>query len=389
MTRRLYYTDAYLTRFEAGVLERADGGRRIYLDQSAFYPTSGGQPHDMGELGGVAVRDIVDEGERLAHVLDGPLPPIDVVTGVVEWTRRFDHMQQHTGQHLLSAVFADLFGLETLSVHFGNELSTVELGAESIGRDRLLAVEARANEIVAENRPVSIGFEEAATATGLRKPSERDGMLRIVAIDGVDRSACGGTHVRATGEIGVILLRRVEKIRKATRVEFVCGLRAVRRARADFDALTGAAAALSSSIDDVPSMVAAHNTEARELDGARKRLERELATFRARALHDSTPVTADGLRRAVLERERGGDDLRDLALAFTALPRTVLTATVREPPSVLLAASRDSGVDAGSALKSLLAEVGGRGGGSPTLAQGSVPSAALLPGISQRLSAVP
>lgn len=388
MTRRLYYSDAYLTRFDAAVLERADDGRRIYLDQSAFYPTSGGQPHDLGELGGVSIRDIVDEGDRLAHVLAQPLPPGDAVTGVIDWPRRFDHMQQHTGQHLLSAVFADLFDLQTLSVHFGSDLSTVDLDGEGIGHERLVAAEARVNEIVAESRPVSVSFEDAATAAGLRKPSDRDGTLRIVTIDGLDRSACGGTHVRATGEIGVVLLRRVEKIRKATRVEFVCGLRAARRARRDFDALTGAAAALSSSLDDVPALVAAQAEQGRELDNARKRVEKELAAYRARELYDDTPVDADGLRRAMLQRDRAGDDLREFALAFTALPRSVLASTVHEPPSIMLATSRDSGIDAGKVLKALLTEVGGRGGGSPTLAQGSVPSVDLLPALSERLSAL-
>lgn len=386
MTRRLYYDDAYLTRFDARVVERVDGGRRVYLDRSAFYPTSGGQAHDVGELGGCTVEDVVDEGDRVAHVLAAPLPPADSVSGAIAWPRRFDHMQQHTGQHLLSAVFADLFGIETLSVHFGGDLSTVDLAAETIAPERVLAAEARANGLVAANRSVAVSFEDAAIATGLRKASERTGTLRIVTIDGVDRSACGGTHVRATGEIGAILLRRVEKIRKATRVEFVCGLRAVRRARADFDTLSAAAAALSSSVDEVGSLVVAQADERRELDNARRRLARELAEYRARELYDRTPADEDGLRRVTLHRESGGDDLRTFAQAFTALPRAVLAATIVSPPSVLLAASADSGVDAGRMLKALLAEVGGRGGGSPSMAQGSIPGPDLLPTITQRLA---
>lgn len=386
MTRRLYYTDAYLTRFDARVEERADGGRRVYLDQSAFYPTSGGQPHDLGDLAGISVQEVVDEGDRVAHLLAAPLPDAGVVSGEVAWPRRFDHMQQHTGQHLLSAVFADLFGYATLSVHFGAELSTVDLEVESLPREQLLAAEARANALVAEDRPVTVSFEEAATATGLRKPSDRAGTLRIVTIDGVDRSACGGTHVRATGEIGAVLLRRVERIRKATRVEFACGMRAVRRARADFESLSAAAAALSAGIDELAPLVEAQATQLRESDNARRRLEKELAEYRARELYDATAADADGVRRVVQRRDSGGDELRSFAQAFTSLPRSVLAAVVADPPSVLLATSADSGMDAGRTLKALLADVGGRGGGSPRLAQGSVPSADLLAAISERLA---
>ena len=223
MTQRLYYADAYRMRFDARVVDRADDGRLLYLDQSAFYPTSGGQPHDVGTLGGVAVADVIDEGDRVAHRLQTPLPldAVDrVLEGVVDWPRRWDHMQQHTGQHLLSALCADRFGWATLSVHFGPESSTLDLSCERMTPAVQHELERMANAIVCENRSVTVSFEEALSAVGLRKASDRDGTLRIVSIDGTDRSACGGTHVRATGEIGAILLRRVENAKKATRLEF-------------------------------------------------------------------------------------------------------------------------------------------------------------------------
>jgi alanyl-tRNA synthetase len=234
MTNRIYYTDAYRTEFTAAVIDRADDGKRVYLDETAFYPTSGGQLHDLGTLGGVKVVDVVDEDDRIAHVLSAPLGATTPVRGEIDWTRRHDHMQQHTGQHLLSAVLEDLFGFKTVSVHFGAEYSTLDLDAELVTYQQLVAAEARANETVAEARPVTVTFEDARAAAGLRKDSDREGTLRIVSIEGVDRSACGGTHVRTTAEIGTVLLRSTEKIRKATRVEFVCGARAVRRARRYF-----------------------------------------------------------------------------------------------------------------------------------------------------------
>lgn len=378
MTDRLYYADAYCARFGARVTSRAEDGRRVYLDRSAFYPTSGGQRHDLGTLGGVAVTDVVDEDDRVAHVLAAPLDA-DEVEGVVDWPRRWDHMQQHTGQHLLSAIGADRFGWETVSVHFGAESSTIDFGVESIGPETLQELERLANAGVTENRPVTVTFEEAEMATGLRKPSDRGGVLRIVSIEGIDRSACGGTHVRATGEIGAIMLRRVEKVRKATRVEFLCGMRAIARVRGEYDVLARLANGLSCSIDELPTLVPAQAEQLRALENDRRRLEGEVNAARARDVHAALPPGDDGVRR-LLERRAGGkvDDARALALAFAALPKGVVAVAVATPPAILVAASDDSGVDAGRLLKEALGAVGGRGGGSARLAQGTVPDAAAL-----------
>lgn len=387
MTERLYYTDAYLQRFEAGVVSRSDDGRRIYLDRTAFYPTSGGQPNDLGTLGGVDVLDVVDENDRVAHLLATPIDG-EVVTGEVAWTRRFDHMQQHTGQHLLSAVFADSLGWATLSVHFGPDYATLDLDTESIAPEQLRDMELRANALIADDRPVTISFEDAAGSEGLRKASARTGTLRIVTIDGIDRSACGGTHVRSTGAIGTILLRRQEKIRRATRVEFVCGLRAIRRARADYETLAAMANAQSCSIDELSPIVAAQAEQLRTLESERKRLEGELAAFRARDAVAAAPVDAHG-RRWVVNRRRTGrvDDVRALALAVAAIPTGVFVAAVDDPPTILLATSAESGLDAGAALKPALAAAGGRGGGSARLAQGSVPSVEALASVLDSLGA--
>jgi alanyl-tRNA synthetase len=378
-TNRLYYTDAYRASFTATVLDRSEDGTRVYLDDTAFYPTSGGQQNDLGSLGGVDVVDVVDEGDRVAHVLASPLEAAaSSVAGSVAWPRRYDHMQQHTGQHLLSAVFEDLFGHHTVSVHFGPDYSTLDLDSELVTYQQLVAAEARANEIVAEARPVVVTFEDAASAAGLRKASEREGTLRIVSIEGVDRSACGGTHVRSSAEIGPVLVRATEKIRKATRVEFVCGARAVRRARRDYESLAKIAASLSASLDDASSLVGAQADRLKDGDAARKKLEKELATFRARELYDAAAPAADGVRTIVVRNAASMDDVKTLAQAAFALPKVVVVGTVASPSSVLVASSEDSGVDAGRLLKERLAAAGGRGGGSPRLAQGSVPSAAAL-----------
>ena len=166
MTERLYYTDAYLRDFDARVVDRANDDRTVYLDRTAFYPTSGGQPFDTGTLAGIPVTDVIDEGDRIAHVLAAPVPATDSVHGAIDWARRFDHMQQHTGQHLLSAIFADRFKLETVSVHFGAESSTLDLDTESLAQKTLLAVEQLANAAITDPHAVTVSFESAATATG-------------------------------------------------------------------------------------------------------------------------------------------------------------------------------------------------------------------------------
>lgn len=376
MTERLYYTDSYLTRFSAGVVERADQGRRIYLDRTAFYPTSGGQPHDLGRLGGIPVVDVVDEDQRIAHLLAQPLEA-ETAEGEVDWGRRFDHMQQHTGQHLLSAVFAELFGWPTVSVHFAPAGSTLDLEVGAIAAEDVERAVERANALVTENRSVSLSFEEAATATGLRKASDRAGPLRIVSIQNLDRSACGGTHVRATGEIGAIVIPRVERIRQQSRVEFLCGMRAIRRAQGDLSLLGRLGTQLSATAEDLPASVERLRGDIKECVSARRDLEGQVGRYRARELYDAAIPDSAGVRR-ITQTATTADALRSLAQGLTQLPRTVLVGQVPEPPTLMVAASPDSGVDAGTALKLVLARVGGRGGGSPRLAQGTVPDAEAL-----------
>lgn len=384
MTERLYYRDALLRTFSARLTGLADNGRKAYLDRTAFYPTSGGQPHDIGTLAGVSVVDVIDEGERIAHVLDAPLDvapgPDTELRGEVDWNRRYDHMQQHTGQHLLSAVLDDLLGLRTVSVHFGPDTSTLDVtdaagGGTVLDPDVLARVESRANDVVAEARPVMVTFEDAAVVSGLRKPSDRDGTLRIVSIEGIDRSACGGTHVETTARIGPVLLRRQERVRQGLRIEFICGHRALRRVRSDLEALSRIARTFSGSIDDAAKLVEGQAAQLTELQAENRRLGEALASYRASELHAATAPRSDGLRIVVERVSSGVDTRRSTALAFAPLTRAVFIAASSSPPSVLVATSADSGVDAGKALKPLLERVGGRGGGSARLAQGSAPSA--------------
>ena len=376
MTERLYYTDCYLRDFHARVIETADDGRRVYLDRTAFYPTSGGQPFDTGTLGGVPVRDVVDEDERVAHVLDGPVPS-GSIEAHLDWPRRFDHMQQHTGQHLLSAVLIDLFNIPTVSFHMGAVSSTIDLGTPSLDVTKIERAEERCAEIAAEARPVEITYEESTADLGLRKESKRTGTLRIVSISGLDRSACGGTHVRSTAEIGPVLIRKIEKIRGNTRIEFVCGLRALRIARQDFRTLSEISRLVSVPFDEAPALIASQMEKTRTLEKSVQKLAAELAQREGCELYASTAPDASGIRRV---RRTGAIDeaMRARAQAFVAGPKAVFLAVCENPPSVLLAASPDSGVHAGDRVKAAVTATGGRGGGNPAIAQGSVPDPAKL-----------
>lgn len=384
---RLYYDDCYLVNFRSAIAEVHAEGRRVYLAQTAFYPTSGGQPHDAGTLAGIPVAEVIDEGERVAHVLAEPLTvaPGTEVEGVVNRQRRFDHMQQHTGQHLLSAIAERLYGWKTLSFHLGPQLSSIEVSASTVTAEQLAAIESAVAQAVAEARPVTISYEEAGLASDLRKASERTGTLRIISIEGTDRSACGGTHVRSTAEIGPMLLRRTEKIRGNTRIEFVCGLRALRRARADYELLAQTAQLFSSPIEEVAALVKQQQSRLADSDKANQKLQNELAGRIGRELYAAAPLLPNGVRFHQLAVPSLDDSVRQQAQAFTQGARSCWLALGEQPAAVLLATSKDAGLNAGELLKTALQAVGGRGGGSATMAQGTVGDATQLAGIARQL----
>lgn len=377
MTERLYYGDSYLTQFQARVAISPTDPCLVYLDKSAFYPASGGQPPDRGTLGGIDVVDVVDEEERVAHRLASPFNGPESVLGVVDWGRRYDHMQQHTGQHLLSAVLAERFNIPTVSFHMGADVSTIDLDCRANPDPRWTEVEIAANQEVVSNRPVTVAFEDGATATGLRKPSERQGILRVVTIEGLDRSACGGTHVRSTGEIGAVLLRRVEKVRETLRLEFVCGQRAIRRARMDFEHLGRLSRLYSTAVDEVAAVAEGQALRLQEAEKALAKLRLEQARARGQSAWESATRGSDGMRWAIWRRPTIDDEARAEAQGFTGAARACVILLADQPPAILVACSADAGLNAGSMLKEIIAKAGGRGGGGATLAQGNVADVAI------------
>lgn len=371
MTHRLYYAEPYRRTFDATVVavDTVEGKLHATLDQTAFYPTSGGQPFDTGTLGGAAVGDVIDrEDGTIAHVVTGALRTGDVVSGEIDWARRFDHMQQHTGQHVLSAAFDHLFGVRTESFHMGQLSSTIDLARE-VSAAEIAKAEDDANRVVWEDRPVTIRFAtaEEAAALPLRKESGRTGSLRLIDVQDYDLSACGGTHVERTGAIGIIAIGGWEKFRGGSRVEFLCGNRALQRFRLWRDSLSAMQKHLS-----VPPVDMAASLERMQDDA--KGLQRTIRVFQEKlAAHEASNLLVKGAS-VIVEALEGWDaqGLKAIAAAATsAQPNaTIVLFTTTTPALVVVARGASASIDAGSVLKQLTAKFGGKGGGKPDLAQG-------------------
>ena len=369
-TERLYYDDPRLLEFDAAVVESIPIGENIgvILDKTAFYPTSGGQPHDVGSLGNIQVLDVYedDASGAVVHVVRQKVEE-KIVHGVVDAVRRRDHMQQHSGQHVLSQAFVELFNWPTVSFHLGVAHCTIDLPVEAIRREDASRAEDLANRIVQDNRPVAICYvaHEDAAQAGLRKPTERVGDIRIIDIAGYDRSACGGTHVRMTGEIGPILVLGIERAKKQSRVSFICGDRVLRYAREANKTLEAISQTISASPMETASGV---RNVWDELQKSRKRIEElELKLLDYEAAE--YPVK-DGMAIGVFEN-RGIDAVKLLASRIAARPGTiVLMADLSDQLRVVFARSADVPVDMAAVLKKVLERFGGRGGGRPVQSQG-------------------
>jgi len=392
MTDRLYYHDPFLYDFEAEVRDVLDSPRpALILDRTAFYPTSGGQIFDTGVIstdhGTHKVTEVADtEDGRIVHYLEAPLKDVKLGTrirGQIDPARRRDHMQQHSGQHVLSAAFVRLFNMPTVSFHMADDYCSIDLDTPSLTKTQIEEAERLANEIILENRPVDIRFvtRDEAEKMGLRKfpPTERD-QLRIIDIHDFDLTACGGTHVRQTGQIGCILLRKVEKVRQGWRVEFIAGQRAVSTARRDFTTLTDAAALFSAYIYDVPQQASKSLEEIRSLRKQREQSQEGLAAAQAAALLAATSEF-DGRKlivRTFPDREITFVKLLAQKLTRQAPNVVALLATTSSQPSLIFAQSAGQPFDMGARMKEVMAKFGGRGGGSQDLAQGGLPDGAAI-----------
>ncbi len=374
MIERVYYTNPTCSEFTATVLSSwwLDGRPAVSLSRTAFYPTSGGQPCDAGTLGNRRVVDVVDLDDRVVHVLDGELAKGEVVTGVIDWVRRSDHMQQHSGQHVLSAAFDQLLSNPTVGFHMGIETSTIDLARDVSSAD-LVRVEDEANRIVWADRAIEIRFvsPDEAKRLPLRKEPGREGTLRLIDIEGVDLSACGGTHVRRTGEVGMVAITSFERFKGGARVGFVCGARALQSHRAQRAVVDESVKVLSVVPSGVPMAIERLQRDIKEYRKSVKELREALAVHEARVLLDGASQVG-GVR--VIVRECAGHDattLKSMALELTAAPNVAVALfTSTNPTQVLVARSSGTQLDAAAILSELLRLYGGKGGGKSDLAQG-------------------
>ena len=375
MTDRLYYSDAYLRTFSAAVTGCAPADDRfaVTLEVTAFYPTSGGQPHDVGVLGGRTVVNVVDRDDGPpVHLLDGPLDVGARVQGDIDWTRRFDHMQQHTGQHVLSAAFDRVCQARTESFHLGTASATIDLHRQ-VTPAEIAAAEAEANRVVWEDREVHVRFVTAAEAAALplRKDSGRTGTLRLIEVTDFDLSACGGTHVGRTGGIGIIAVTGWEKFKGGTRVEFQCGGRALARMREWREALAATNRLLSVSPMELGPAIERLQGENKALARTARGFQEQLAT-RVAAELVATGERVNG--RVVVVRAMDGWDaagLKAIAAGVATHPGAAAAMFSSTTPAlVVIARAADAPTDASAVLKALVAKFGGKGGGKPDLAQG-------------------
>ena len=392
MTDRLYYHDSFLYDFDAEVREVTETPRpALILDCTAFYPTSGGQVFDTGSLTAgdskIRITEVADlEDGRVVHYFEAEdstrhsFAPGTRVHGLIDATRRRDHMQQHSGQHVLSAAFIRLFDMHTVSFHMADDYCSIDLDTPVLTKQQVESAERLANDIILENHAVDIRFvtRDEAGKLGLRKipVADRD-ELRIIDIREVDVSACGGTHANQTGQIGCVLLRKFEKVRQGWRVEFVAGQRAVTTARRDFTSLTETATLFSAHIYDTPQQARKSLEEIRSLRKQGEQSQEELAAAQAAAMLAETPET--GGRKVVIRTfaDRELSFIKLLAQKLTRMSPNVvaLVATTSPQPSIVFAQSAGQPFDMGARLKETVTKLGGRGGGSKDMAQGGVTNA--------------
>jgi alanyl-tRNA synthetase len=379
MTIRLYYDSQYLRSFSARIINSSetDRGVNVCLNQTAFYPTSGGQPHDTGIIGELPVIDVWDEDGEIWHLLES-MPENDEVFGHINWTRRFDHMQQHTGQHILSKAFIETLGANTIGFQIGSESSTIDLNLSSITLSRIQEVEEIANHIVCENHPVVIYYisKEDTASISLRKPPQVNGPIRVIWIVGIDISACGGTHVSATGEIGLIKITGYERHKSNIRISFLCGNRAIRDYQKLHHNITQVSKDLSINKDDLPQAIARLKNEVSNTSKAIKNVRKEIMEIEGDKLWNNAQVISGRKYIHAYLEDRDYEDLMVLVNRLRSYPTTIILLAIREENNIRLVCSRSvdmEEINAGKVMQTAVNLLNGKGGGTPEMAHGGAP----------------
>lgn len=375
VTERLYYSDSHLIEFDARVVDLSDrvsGWTAIVLDRSAFYPTGGGQPSDTGTLNDARVVECIDDGDDgVLHVVQGVAPLRGaLVHGRVDWSRRLDHMQQHTGQHILSQAFVTLFNAPTKSFRVLESSCEIDVDLNNPTSEVIERAVELANNVIWEDRPITIRNVTSAEAAELplRKDAARDGDLRLIEIEGFDLTPCGGTHAYRTGEVGIIAVRSWERAKGLTRIEFVAGTRALADYRKANKSARGVAALFSTGRDDAALVAAQMVEEHKELNRRIRVLEESVAEVEAEKL---LAAASEGVVSQVFNG-RDAESLKRLAHALVAHPGTValLASRDKDTARLVFARSADSPGDMSALMREACAMLDGRGGGKPEIAQG-------------------
>ncbi|UCG87249.1 MAG: alanyl-tRNA editing protein [Gemmatimonadota bacterium] len=381
MTERLYHADSMLREFSARVVARheSDRGPAVQLDRTAFYPTSGGQPYDTGKLNDIAVLDVwEDESGEIWHRLER-FPQGDAVRGQIDWERRFDHMQQHSGQHLLSGAFKRVLKAPTVSFHLGTEESFIDLDFPELDWDSVFRVEAEVNRVIWENKPMEVHVVDQAEIhkIPLRRPPQVSGKIRVIWIRDYDAVACGGTHVSHTGAVGLVKVTRVEHYKGGMRVGFLCGKRALLSYQRVLRGLQEASADLSVHTEELGEAVARLQDETKQVRRALRAAHGELAALEAERLWSAAPED-HGARQVVAHlQERTFDQAVALATQLSSRPSTVVLLAVSDAKGTRLVCQRSDDLpqaDAAAILRRAAETLGGRGGGTAAQAQGGAPA---------------
>ncbi len=381
MTTRLFFKDTYLTEFVARVVEsrKTETGALIRLDQTAFYPTSGGQPHDSGTLNEVSVMDVwEDEDGYIWHLLKHDLGDVMEARGKIDWHRRFDHMQQHTGQHLLSAICMVRHNSDTIGFHIGALVNTIDLDIDTLTWETVKQIEIESNELIWNNIPVTVGFIDDVKIHRypLRKPIKLTGKIRVIEIPHVDFSACGGTHVKGTGEIGLIKIVGKEKYKQGVRLEFLCGNRALKHYQSSLSILQNISADFSIHPTDLPKTIERLRAEIVETRRKFRDVQKKYLHLEAEKIWQNTPVLGGLKKIQMYWEDRSFDEIRVIADLLRQHSKTLLLLSVLENTKVRILSTRSADledIDSSSMLREVLYLLGGRGGGSPEFAQGGVP----------------
>ena len=381
MTKRLYHQDSYLKEFKAKVLKKIkiDNQPAVVLNETAFYPTSGGQPYDVGVIQDVPVVEVVEEGDEIIHILKEELKEEinSEVIGKIDWERRFDHMQQHLGQHILSGALIEIYGAETVSFHLGEKVCTLDIAKEKITEEEVKKTEECTNEIIFNNRPVKCYFlegEEELKRLNLRKMPDRKGKIRIIEVENFDLSACGGTHCRTTGEVGLIKITKWEKRGEKIRLEFICGWRAWGDYFRKNELIKNISNKLTIKDSELGEAIDRMLEEQKEIRKELKEFKEKLQEYDARNLINESSLVDDGIKiiNKVFE-EKNFQEVMGLGQKIINLDdNVVVLAGIKnkgEGAKILFACSGGLNFDMNRLIKEAGKFIEGRGGGTPNFAQ--------------------